>query len=124
MKREPIDFFLVADHHVEIHSRLCNWSRWVKPALFRREMHPMWQAVKSDNWERPVGSRHCVDTLDGLAVERGVSALPDKHREAIKWAYVTPYIGVRTIRQRLGVTAAQLQTLLRDGRQMLLNRRV
>jgi hypothetical protein len=122
MKREPIDFFLVADHHVEIHSRLCNWSRWVKPGLATYPQ-PIWALGKSNGrqWHIPV-LRETVDTLDAMKIEKAVGALPSAHRDAIRWAYVFPYVSVTKVRRALGLTNEGLAKHLSDGRVMLVNR--
>lgn len=42
---------------------------------------------KARQWHAPV-IQNPVDTLDALKIERAVSRLPIKNREAIRWCYV------------------------------------
>lgn len=121
MKREAIDFFVVESHQLEIHDRLLNWARWVRPRHQHWE-HPMWKQGRSNarQWHQPVVGEG-IDPLDGQRVEKAVSALPVAYRTAIRWCYVkcdSPH----KIRRELAVTADGLLKLIRDARQMLLNR--
>jgi DNA-directed RNA polymerase specialized sigma24 family protein len=55
-------------------------------------------------------------------MERAVSNLPDKHRVAIRWAYVHTWKPPMLVARRLAVSPATLQDLIHDGRSMLNNR--
>lgn len=121
MKRDNIDFFVVEPHQADIHERLCNWARWVSVRPVPGQ-HPMWRQSRSNSrqWHQPE-PRHEVNTLDAALIEKAVGALPVAHREAIRWQYVWRN-GPAKVRRKLGVTDAGLQKLVRDGRQMLMNR--
>jgi DNA-directed RNA polymerase specialized sigma24 family protein len=125
MRRDLIDFFIVPDHQLQMHGRLENWSRWVE---FSRKQggkqHPMWAKSMSNarQWHEPE-IRDATDELDGLALEKGVAMLPEKHREAVRWCYVYRS-GPLHMARKLGLTKEGLMLLVRDGRQMLINRRV
>jgi hypothetical protein len=131
MKRDFIDFFLVEPHQLPMHERLMNWSRWVKPG-FPSWQAPMWRQGKSNSrqWHQPE-PRITVDTLDGHAIEKAVFDLPTPHRDALRWCYFSgcaprrrDYVSPMDMRRKLGVTAEGLMQLIRDGRQMLMNRSV
>jgi DNA-directed RNA polymerase specialized sigma24 family protein len=82
----------------------------------------MFRLYRSDNWERPT-DRAVVDHADARKIATGVAMLPQPHREALQWNYI--YGGSPTkARKRLGVTSDGLMLLIRDGRQMLINRGV
>lgn len=59
--------------------------------------------------------------LDAQAMEKTVAALPEKHRTAIRWHYVYPVQPFK-VQKALGVTEQGLYGLVRDGRQMLMNK--
>jgi hypothetical protein len=63
------------------------------------------------------------DTLDGMAMEKAVAALPDLHKSALRWFYVYRY-GEKKFRAQSGLTRDGLVQVLKDARQMLINRRV
>jgi DNA-directed RNA polymerase specialized sigma24 family protein len=121
MKTRQIDFHAVDANHWEIDARLVNWARWVKPGR-QSWVSPMFAQYRSKawQWERPE-VKDPINTLDAMLMEKMVGALPDKHRTAIRWAYVvrcTPAIVFRF----MGVNADGLMEYLHDARQMLKNR--
>lgn len=120
MKRDAIDFHLVPDHQLAIHWRLVNWSRWCngRPG---NNCSPMFRGYRStDVWSAPeIGTP--VDKLDAAKVAKAVVALPEKHRAAVNWHYVKPVAPMRAARE-LAVSLAELAQLVRDGRQMMINR--
>ena len=124
MKREMmIDFFLVESHQLPIHDRLLNWARYVE-VRHPSWQSPMWRQGKSNSrqWHSPIVN-DTVDQLDGLKIERAVGLLPIPHREALRWNYVWR-TGPAKPRRALGVTNEGLMKLVRDARQMLINRSV
>lgn len=123
LHRKPhIDFNAVSFAHEPIHERLTNWARWVRPRA-SSWVHPMWRNYKPDNWYRVVSENSGLDPLDAQAVEKGVSALPDAHKFAIRWCYV--YGGQpRKAAQHVGESLEGLQVLIVQGRSMLINRRI
>lgn len=118
-----IDFHAVADRHFAIDRRLIEWARWVRvrPQAWRSQ--PMWRGYQSmaRQWHAPEVSTP-INTLQAHEIERAVSLLPEKHRVAIRWAYVFAYIPVSVVRRELGVTKDDLLKLLTDARDMLCNR--
>lgn len=124
MKRDLEDFHFVDDRHLDIHARLVNWSRYVqvRPGSF---VGPIWKLGKSNGrqWSEPTMSIP-VNTLDGHKIERAVAMLPEKHREAVRWAYCRRSVLPHKVRKQLGVTDAGLMELIRSGRAMLINRGV
>lgn len=114
------DFFSVDPAHHKIDARLVNWSRWVqvRPASF---VQPMFKGFKSSEvWAHNEISVP-INPLDGALVETMVSALPVRHRDAIRWAYVYRIQPWRFCRN-MGITQTTLAELIHDGRQMLINR--
>jgi hypothetical protein len=82
-------------------------------------MFRMYQS-KSRQWHAP-DIQEPIDTLDAVLLEKAVSALPVKHRDAIRWSYVhcgNPVAMART----LAVSKQGLADLVDAGRTMLANR--
>lgn len=109
-----------------INTRLENWARWVRDKPSGWSMQPMFRMYQSKarHWDITPHIHVEVNSLDGLKLERIVSALPDKHRDAIRWAYVFGFIHPGKIQRSLGVNATGLAELLIDGRDMLRNREI
>lgn len=119
--REYVDFHHIDPHHGGIHDRLINWARWCYGTGGRFEVGAMFVGVKStDQWEASHQAIP-VDQLDGLHIEKAVRFLPDDHRDAVRWSYVYRTPPAHACRS-LGCTAAALATLVKRGRQMLINR--
>lgn len=122
MKRDRfVDFFYVADHQQEIHKRLENWALSCYSGA-GSSASPMFRLYRADNWERGTNSMP-VDHGDATKIAKGVAALPENHRLALHWNYVTGGSPTKA-RQRIGCTLDGLMLLISDGRQMLINRRV
>lgn len=122
IREQFIDFHLVADRHLGIHAELENWARWVRVRPHGWQVSPMFRQYRSKNWqwERPE-IRQQADMPAAVAMEKAVSLLPHKHRDAIRWAYVfcgAPGAMART----LGVSKQGLCELIAAGRAMLINR--
>ena len=117
-----IDYSHVPERHAAIHARLENWRRWVMVRPNGWQVAPMFRLYqsKSRQWEAPV-IQNPVDTLDAVLMEKAVSALPDKHRAAVRWSYVFAGNPVAMARN-LGVSKQGLADLVDAGRTMLQNR--
>ena len=117
-----VDYNRVPDHHRAIHERLENWATWVRPRAHGWQTAPMFRMYQSKarQWEAPV-IQNTVNTLDAMKLEKAVAALPDKHRDAIRWSYVkrSNPIGMA---QKLAVSKQGLADLVDAGRTMLKNR--
>jgi hypothetical protein len=124
MRRDLIDFFVVEDHQVTMHQRLENWSRTVGVWRMSGKTHPMWAKSQSQarQWHEPT-LMEPTDTLDGHKIEKAVAQLPIPNRDALRWNYVHRG-GPLHMARKLGVTKDGLLKLVRDARQMLINRRV
>jgi len=115
-------------HHIPaiqsaIHARLENWRRYVTPSRREWMMMPMWRGARTPKqWEEDAHIPVPIDTPDGHVIEKAVSALPDKHRTVVRWAYVYPYVPENKIRRECGLTRDALANLLIDTRTMLINR--
>lgn len=83
--------------------------------MFRQYRSHSWQ------WHAPEIKTE-LNTLECVEIEKMVSQLPDKHRTAIRWAYVFPWIAPSVIRRELALTKEGLEQLLTDARDMLVNR--
>lgn len=122
MKRDIADLHIVAERHIDIHGKLEAWGRWIVDRPKGWGVQPMFRQYRSGAWQwhapeaRPQGSPQ-----DHLAIERAVTGLPDKHREALRWCYVWPYVPVGKVRQYLAVTRDDLARLIVDGRDMVKN---
>lgn len=125
MRRDAVDYFLVPDGQLEIHSRLEEWARWVKVRPHGWQVAPMFRQYRSKAWQwhRPE-VRTPVNIQEAVEMEKAVSLLPEKHREAIRWAYVWNGIGPVPVAKYLAVSKQGLLDLISSGRQMLINRRV
>jgi hypothetical protein len=72
-------------------------------------------------WETPEVKVQGLPGENAL-MEKLVSALPDKHRKAIRWAYAWPWVPVSAVRREVGLTRADLLLMLDNSRDMLINR--
>ena len=117
-----VDYGHVPERHAAIHARLENWRRWVIVRPNGWQVAPMFRLYqsKSRQWEAPV-IQNPVDTLDAVLMEKAVSALPEKHRAAIRWSYVHAGNPVAMARA-LAVSKQGLADLVDSGRTMLKNR--
>lgn len=117
-----VDFFELRDEHIAIHRRLESWARWVRIRPHGWQMQPMFRQFRSNwrQWHSPQ-VRSAVNIPEAVEMEKAVSLLPEKHREAIRWAYIWCDGPMATAR-RLGVSKQGLLDLIHQGRTMLRNR--
>lgn len=121
--KQSIDFHRVAPEHAEIHARLENWAKWCNGSG-APSISPMFRMYRSP--ARARGAEHtwaadAVNGADGARVARFVGLLPEKHRRALNWSYLKP-INPRRAASEIGTTLEGLAQLVRDARQMLVNR--
>jgi len=118
---EIVDYNHVHAHHEAIHARLNNWRRWVTVRPHGWATAPMFRMYqsKSRQWHVPE-IQDPIDTLDAVLLEKAVSALPAKHRDAIRWWYVHCGNPVAMARA-LGVSKQGLADLVDAGRTLLQN---
>lgn len=128
MRRDPIDFHQVAPEHLDMHARLENWARWSRNRG-KGATAPGFALYRASNLESarrqynaPVASAP-TDRLDAARIAAAVSALPVPHAGALSWCYVLRD-SPAAARRRLATTYDGLMLLVRDGRQMLINRGV
>lgn len=116
-----IDFNRVPPEQRDIHDRLEGWAIWLMSDS-SRPVCPMFRQVKSHarQWEMPQPKR-AVDTKDALAIEKIVSQLPNKYREALRWFYVFRKPSPLQVARRLAVSKAGLLEVINDGRTMVKN---
>ena len=122
VQETTVDYNHVPERHAAIHARLENWRRWVIVRPHGWQTAPMFRMYQSKarQWHAPV-IQTPVDTLDALRVEKAVAALPEKHREAVRWWYVYRRNPAAMARS-LGVSKQGLADLVEAGRTMLQNR--
>jgi DNA-directed RNA polymerase specialized sigma24 family protein len=117
-----VDFFLVAPQHEAVDERLRAWAAWVRVRPHGWQVAPMFRQYRSKawQWERPE-PKAAVNIPEAVEMEKAVSLLPEKHREAIRFAYVWCGSPVKVSRD-LGVSKQGLMDLINQGRTMLVNR--
>lgn len=119
-----IDIHHVPARHDYINQRLEEWARWVRvrqTGWFQQPMFRMYQS-KARQWETTPHIPVAINGLDALEIERAVSILPDKHRAAIRWAYVFGFVPVRKVERELGLTHDALVQMICDSRDMVKKR--
>lgn len=118
------DFSRIPARHDSVNLRLEEWARYVRVSPKAWACQPMFRFAKSNSrqWEVDPHLPVAINTLAAHEVERAVSILPDKHRTAIRWAYVFAFIPIGKVRRELGVTNDALAELIHDARCMLINR--
>lgn len=124
MKRDAIDMHSVPDHQHQIHERLMNWARWVnvRPHYATSPMFKiMGYRSNSRQWHAPE-PRPTIDLLDALAVEKTMRHLPEKHRSALQWHYLYPFILPWRVCRHLGLSQDGLGALVMAARTMVDNR--
>ena len=120
--QETVDYNHIKPEHEAIHARLENWSRWVRVRPHGWRTHPMFRHFRSSKqWEASPHISTPVDTLDAALMEKAVYALPEKHRDAVRWWYVYRRDPVAMARN-LGVSKQGLADLVEASRTMLQNR--
>jgi DNA-directed RNA polymerase specialized sigma24 family protein len=125
MRRDDhIDFFVVQDGHLAIHRRLEAWASWVRVRPHGWQVAPMFRQYRSKAFQWHVPElREPLNIPEAVEMEKAVSQLPEKHREAIRFAYVWCCSPIKVARD-LGVSKQGLMDLIHDGRSMLRNRGV
>lgn len=119
--RGYVDFHEVKPEHAAIHERLTNWARWVRDSRMSWTAHPMWRHLKEKEALERRDMPLAVNSLDGHFIEKLVSALPEKHRHAIRWSYVFKGNPLGAARAA-AVSKERLAELVKEGRSMLVNR--
>lgn len=123
MRREEPDFHRVEEKHHAIHARLQNWAVWCDGRM-APAVSPMFQMVRSSQARGAEASWSAiaVDGLDAQRIAKAVASLPEPHRRALHWCYIKP-VNARKAAREQGTTLEGLSLLVRDGRQMLVNRK-
>jgi DNA-directed RNA polymerase specialized sigma24 family protein len=124
MATKAIDFHYVEAKHAEIHKRLQNWAQWCNGSG-APSVSPMFRLYRSAARARGAEaswSGIAVDGADASRIARFVGQLPEPHRRALAWCYIKP-VSPRRAASEIGTTLEGLALLVRDGRQMLVNRK-
>jgi DNA-directed RNA polymerase specialized sigma24 family protein len=124
MRDDHIDFFVVQDGHLSVHRRLEAWASWVRVRPHGWQVAPMFRQYRSKAFQWHVPElREPLNIPEAVEMEKAVSQLPEKHREAIRWVYVFGG-GPLVMARKLAVTKRGLMDLVHGGRAMLKNRSV
>lgn len=118
-----VDFSRIPTRHDAINLRLEQWARWVSVRPQAWKVQPMFRQYRSHSWQWHAPEIKVeLNTIECCETEKLVSQLPEKHRAAIRWAYVFPWIAPSVIRRELALTKEGLEQMLTDARDMLVNR--
>ena len=127
--RGYVDLNAVLPQHRQIDARLANWGRWCHGPT-RRDVSPMFRGMPRQPHLRQAGDiqTELLDPLDAAKVAKVVGQLPEKHRAVLNWCYVLnpnskEASPIRACK-KLGTSFQGLADLLRDARQMVINRGV
>ena len=120
--RAHVDLNAVLPQHRSIDARLANWGRWSFGPT-RHNVSPMFRGMPREPQLCDAGAltAETIDGQDAMKLAKIIGQLPEKHRAALNWCYVSPGAPKR-ICQKLGTSFQGLADLLRDARQMLVNR--
>lgn len=122
VKTPVIDFFYVEPSHQDIDKRLTNWGKFCFSSG-GSGLNPMFRWVKpSQQWDA-IDMVVPIDRSDAIKIAKGVAALPEPHALALNWCYVyktSPKKGCQMVKTSM----SGLERLIRDGRTMLINRKV
>ena len=122
MKREFPDFHAIRPEHQGIHDSLLNWVRVVRDSQFHTRPQPMFRYYRSaEVWITP-DQQIPTDSEAGWKMERSIRNLPEKHREAIRWAYIHRRIPPHKQARRLAISVLVLGEMVHTARTMLKNR--
>ena len=119
---EYVDFSTVEDRHAAIDARLENWARWSRNPVAVGGC-PMFRLYRSSEVHRVESVSQPVDGIDAARMQKGMQGLPVNHRLALSWSYIKRTNPGQAARS-LGLSLHGLLDIVRDGRQMLVNRRV
>lgn len=120
--RQYADLTYVPPDQRVIDLRLVNWSRWayVHGARFVQPMFRLYRPAENEAEGHSHSAPAPIDAKDALIVERAVVKLPEKHRNAVIWAYRSRR-SPKEACQIIGVSKPDLAHLIGAGRQMLCN---
>lgn len=122
--RGYVDFNYVEPKHAAIDAWLVNWARWAADRD-GRFISPTFRLYRSTDAAQVYGAlaAESVDIIAAKAAQKAVTALPARNRLAISWCYIKRD-NPRAAAQSLGESIEGLALLIRNGRQMLVNREV
>lgn len=124
-KKNYVNYDYVPEGQGDMHERLVNWARWIKAGQRDWVAHPMWKPCIAKELEdlraRGLELTEPVKIDEAVATERAVAQLPNKHRQAVRWCYVFKHNPLAACRA-IAVSKEDLARLVKDGRQMLINR--
>jgi hypothetical protein len=119
-----VDFNYVEPAHRDIDAWLINWARWSMNRA-GNSSSPMFRQYRSTDANQVYGSLAAepIDVIKAQAAQKAVTHLPQRNRLAISWCYIRRN-NPRQAAQSFGESIEGLALLIRNGRQMLVNRRV
>lgn len=127
IEKPRVDFAAVPPSQWDIHDRLLNWARASRGGDKQTgAASPMFTLYRSGDARRAYGEETNlpVNRSDAILIAKGVYELPDKHRKALHWYYIHSGSNPVGAARDIAVTLEALAELVRDGRQMLINRKV
>ncbi len=116
-----IDFEYVEPHQRDIDGDLRNWALDQRNGIRQNVAAGFSQYQSPPGVRRERGSPISVDHGAAVMLNKEIIKLPERNRLALHWCYVkksSPKTGCKTC----GTTAQGLYQLIRDARQMLINR--
>lgn len=122
-----VDFARIPPTQWDVHERLENWGRWSHGSDGRgRGVAPGFESYRtSDRWvERTYGELTVVtvNSKDAVAIQKTVNELPEKHRQALHWAYIHGGKNAQGQAWKLALSLQGLADMLSDARIMVRNR--
>ena len=121
MKASYVDFHAVKPEHHAVHARLENWARWARGRGSSGATCPMFRLYRAPRGrDLYVQVGVAIDSADAAKVQKSMAHLPQSHRLALAWCYITR-ANPRKAAQQLGESMDGLMALIHAGRQMLLN---
>lgn len=117
-----VDLHRVLPRHIDVDGHLRNWARWVRVAIPRGKVQPMFRYYQSKarQWEAP-NLQDQVNAIAAWEIEKVVSTLPPRFRTLARWAYAFPWVPLGKVRRVLGMTNPDIAQHLDTMRDMVSN---
>lgn len=130
-RRPFVDFSAVSPSQWAMHDRLENWARWCNggsgETARTESASPMFSLYRSSDAKRAYGEETAVpiDKDDALKIHFGIvhPTFSPQCRRALQWCYLKPRNPSGQAREQ-GVSVEGLRDLVREGRQLLIDRGV
>lgn len=101
--------------------RLENWARWARVNATRCHCMSIEHRYKAPPcWEQEQ-PRHEVDILDAVIIEKIVVSLPSKNMQALKYAYILPWVPYWEQIRRIGCKSSNYLDTIHKAELMVRN---